>query len=293
MKIAICISGFVRTWEYTKKSFIEQILQDKSNEYHIFIHTYNQNLYEATAEKQDMFLSENEIKSLFDGLNVKVLIIEDRTETLPIIIKDSEKYKHLSNYHLQQPESSDKNSITIPIGARTYDHLRKLHLCNETRKKYETENNVTYDLVVKTRFDLCYFNSPDWKSCLDGKVYFEYGACFGWPDDTFCITTPYVMDNWYANRFTKFDEMFITGDNIINEMCSHQTLKWILEKGNIEISNNRIVNTNCFRSENSLQFYGNYRQKYNIYELYNKIISTCITNVYEIEKLKLSIINNI
>ena len=66
MKIAICISGFLRTWEYTKKSFIEQLLQDESNEYHHFIHTYNQNLYEATAEKQDIFLSENEIKSLLD-----------------------------------------------------------------------------------------------------------------------------------------------------------------------------------------------------------------------------------
>ena len=51
-------------------------------------------------------------------------------------------------------------------------------------------------------------------------------------------------------RFTKFDEMFITGDNIINEMCSHQTLKWILEKGNIEISNNRIKSKgNCFKMD--------------------------------------------
>ena len=292
MKIAICISGFLRTWEYTKKSFIEQLLHDKSNDYDLFIHTYNQNLYEATAEKEDIFLSENEIKTLFEDLNVKVLVIENRAETLPVIIKESEKYKHLNNYHLQQPESSDKNSITIPIGARTYDHLRKLHLCNETRKEYEKENNIKYDLVVKTRFDLCYFNSPEWKICLDGKVYFEYGACFGWPDDTFCITTPYIMDNWYANRFVKFDEMFITGDNILNGMCAHQTLKWILEQGNVVISDIRIVNTNCFRSENSMQFQSNYKKKYNIYELYDKIISSGLKNVYDIENYKKSILLN-
>lgn len=291
MKIAICISGFLRTWEYTKKSFIEQLLQDKDNEYDLFIHTYYQNLYEFTAEKKDILLTKKEIEDLFEGLNVRVLIIENRDELLPLILKESEKYSHISNYNLKQLESSDNNSKTIPIGARTYDHLRKIHLCNESRRLYEQENNITYDLVVKTRFDLCYFNSPDWKACLDGKVYFEYGACFGWPDDIFCITIPYVMDNWYANRFTKFDEMFITGPNIVQDICSHATLKWILEKGNIEISTNRIINTSCFRSENSMQFYDNYKKKYNINNLYNQITSVGLKNVYEIEKLKISILN--
>jgi len=286
MKIAICISGFLRTWEYTKKSFIEQLLQDKDNEYDLFIHTYCQNLYECTAEKNDILLTKKEIEDLFDGLNLRVLTVEDRDELLPSLLKESEKYKHISNYNLEQPESSDINSISIPIGARTYDHLRKLHLCNESRKNYEQENDITYDLVVKTRFDLCYYNSPDWKACLDGKVYFEFGACFGWPNDTFCITTPYVMDNWYANRFTKFDEMFITGPNIIDGICAHATLKWILEKGNIEISTKRIINTNCFRSENSMQFYDNYKKKYNINDLYNKLINSNITDVYKLENYK-------
>ena len=291
MKIAICLSGFLRTWEYTKKSFIEQLLQDKDNEYDLFIHTYYQNLYEFTAGKKDVLLTKKEIEDLFNGLNIRVLTIEDRNEILPSILKESEKYSHVSNYNLQQLESSDKDSLSIPIGTRTYDHLRKLHLCNKSRILYEQENNITYDLVVKTRFDLCYFNSPDWKACLDGKVYFEYGACFGWPDDTFCITIPYVMDNWYANRITKFDEMFITGSDLVPGICCHATLKWMLEKGNIEISTNRVVNTNCFRSENSLQFYDNYKKKYNINDLYNKITSVGLTNVYEIENIKKSILN--
>lgn len=286
MKIAILLSGFIRTWEYTKKSFVEQLLKDKNNEYHLFIHTYKQNLYEATAEKKDITMTEEEIYKLFDNLDVKKIVIENRDLILNDIIKQSEKYKHIQNYNLQQPESSDPNSITIPIGARTYDHLRKLHLCNELRKEYEKENNITYDLVVKTRFDLCYFNSPDWNKCLDGKIYMELGACFGWPNDTFCITVPYVMDNFYANRFTKFDEMFITGDDKVDGICAHGTLRWILNKGNIQISNERIINTNCFRSENSMQFYDNYKYKINIDKLYNDIISKNLNNVYEIENYK-------
>ena len=94
------------------------------------------------------------------------------------------------------------------------------------------------------------------------------------------------MDNWYANRFTKFEEMFITGPNILDSICAHGTLKWILEKGNIEISNTRIVNTNCFRSENSMQFYDNYKFKCNIDDLYTKLTSNNITDVWHIEHCK-------
>ena len=292
MKIAICISGFLRTWEHTKKSFVEQLLKDKSCEYHLFIHTYNQNLHEATAETQDVFMSREDIEKLFDGLDVKILTIEDRDKVLPTVLIEAEKYKHVSNYNLLQQESSDKNSISIPIGARTYDHLRKIHLCNENRKEYEKYNNVRYDLVVKTRFDLVYFNTPRWKNCLDNKVYFELGATFGWPNDTFCVTTPYIMDNWYANRFTKFDEMFITGPNLLDGICAHQTLDWILKKGNVDISQYRVVNTNCFRSSNSLQFYDNYRFKYNIADMYNKITSACLEDSFEIENYKRNLLLN-
>ena len=96
MRIAICISGFIRTWEYTKKSFIEQLTKDKNNIYDVFIHTYNQNLYEATAEKKDLFLSKDEIEKQFENINVKVLIVENREQTLPIILEESKKYSFLS-----------------------------------------------------------------------------------------------------------------------------------------------------------------------------------------------------
>ena len=64
-------------------------------------------------------MTKEDIENLFECINVEVLTIEDRLETLPIILKESERYNHISNYTLQQAESSDKNSITIPIGVRT------------------------------------------------------------------------------------------------------------------------------------------------------------------------------
>ena len=47
MKIAICLSGFLRTWEYTKKSFIEQLLQDQ--------HARNRRRWNDGADGTDCF----------------------------------------------------------------------------------------------------------------------------------------------------------------------------------------------------------------------------------------------
>jgi hypothetical protein len=289
MLIAICISGFLRTWEFTKKSFMEQFLKDKNNTYHIFIHTYVQNLYEFTANKEDVILDLDEIKKLFEGLDLKILTIEDRDKILPSIYKKADKYKHISNFNLQQKESSDAKSISIPIGVRTFDHLRKLHLCNENRKIFEKENNIKYDLVVKTRFDLLYFNSPNWSECLDNKLHFDYGSTFGFPNDTLAIVKPEIMDNFYANRFLYLDEMLIKGPNLIDGICAHASLKWIIEKGKIEIGI-PVVNTNCFRSEKSLQFYGDYHCRADIHWLYKTIVDSGLTDIYEIENLKCTLL---
>jgi hypothetical protein len=300
MRIAICISGFIRIWESTKKSFIDKFLSNNiDNKYDLFIHTYYQNYYEFTSGKKDVLLTQEEIEQLFSDLpsNIKIgkLIIEDRDKLLPSIIIESNRFNHISNFGYQQLESSDKNSIQIPIGVRTYDHLRKVNECNEIRKKYEIENNIKYDLVVKTRFDLMYFNPVDWNMCLDGKLHFDYGACFGYPNDCLCISKPEIMDI-YAGRFSKFDEMFDTNEGVpkVQGICSHGTLKYVIDKNNLEIGM-PIVNTLCFRSENSVQYNGNFKYKCNIewlYEILSKLIKEeqetngKNLNVYDIENIK-------
>lgn len=295
MRIAVCISGFLRTWKYTKKSFIEQLVNpliNSNSDYDLFIHTYRQNLHEFTAEEPDTLLTDQDILDLFSGLNIKSLIVEDREIILPIVSLEAQKYSHISNYGLAQKESSDVNSKEIPIGVRTYDHLRKIHLCNESRKKYERENGVKYDLVVKTRFDIVYFNPPNWLSCLDGKVHFGYGATFGWPDDTFCICIPEVMDRAYANRFLLCDEMFGTKKEEEKvSLCAHGTLKYILEKEKVEIGE-RVINMNCFRSKNSFQFYQDYRKKCDIDLLYEKLTEITFKDIYTLEQYKVNLLAN-
>jgi len=291
MKIAICISGFLRIWKHTKKSFIEMLLYDPEIEIDLFIHTYHQNLYESTSGLKDEYLSLSEIRTMFEGLNVRKLVVEDRTITLKNVLEESSNIaKKASNYNLQQPESGDPSStLTTPIGARTYDHLRKIHLCNLLRQEFERETGSVYDLVVKTRFDLLYLSRPPWRLFLDNSFHFGYGATWGWPEDTLCVTTPLLMDTAYACRFLYLEEMF---DNGVGGICAHGSLKYMIEKFKVNIGQ-PAVNILCFRNTESVQYGGNYRFKYSLERLYNQIkIIGPLYDPIQVENIKRNILDN-
>jgi hypothetical protein len=270
MRIAICISGFLRIWKHTKRSFIEMLLYDSTIEVDLFIHTYHQNLYESTSGLKDEYLTVAEIQKLFEGLTVRKLVVEDRSITLKAVLEESADIaKMASNYNLQQPESGDPSTLKTPIGARIYDHLRKIHLCNLLRQEYERETGTVYDLVVKTRFDLLYLSHPSWRLFLDNRFHFGYGATWGWPEDTFCVTTPLLMDAIYACRFLYLREMILNGADSI---CAHGSLKYMIRKHKIKVGY-PAVNILCFRNTKSVQYGGNYRFKYSLERLYTQMKS--------------------
>lgn len=284
MRICISLTGFLRTWEHTKRSFTEQILGNSNHEYHVFVHTYHQNLYEMTAGKQDRWLTRKEIEKMLEGIPVKSLIIEDRDEIFSEVSKAAHKYAHTENFGLSQLESSDKKSVSIPLGVRTFDHLRKLHLSNEDIKRYAEKNNIKYDLVVKTRFDVVYYNTPTWKLFADGHLHCGYGATWGFPEDTFCVATPDLM-NKYLGRFTEFDEVFDNVNPKVAGICSHGTLKYVIEKYKMPIGG-PAVNILCFRSETSVQYGGNYRFRCDLDWLYDTLTGLNVSDVHQLEAEK-------
>lgn len=268
MRIAICISGFLRIWKHVKKSFIEMLMYDPDIVFDLFIHTYHQNLYESTSGLKDEYLTVAEIQTLFEGLTVRKLVVEDRSVTLKNVLEESADIAEMAiNYNFQQPESGDPSTLKIPIGARTYDHLRKLHLCNLLRQEFERESGTVYDLVVKTRFDLLYLSRPPWRLFLNNSFHFGYGATWGWPEDTFCVTTPLLMDTAYACRFLYLREMLANGTDGI---CAHGSLKYMIEKFKVIIGP-PAVNILCFRNTESVQYGGNYKFKYSLERLYDQI----------------------
>ncbi len=240
MKIAICISGFLRTWEYNKDSFVNVFCKglDMSN-VDIFIHTYYQNFHEATAGLEDITYTKDEILAMFANLPLKDFIIENRTKEWlrdKIVGPSVEKYKDVPNFMYDFAESSDGGAQKIPLGSRIYDQLRVMESANNIRREHEKSNKVKYDLVVKTRFDVFYHSTPNWiySELGNGEIHTELGTTGGYPRDCVCISTPEVMDNTYASRFSNLDKIY-SPDNSERVSCAHYTLRFMAQMTNTPI----------------------------------------------------------
>ena len=276
-KIAICISGFIRTWKSNKNSFINELCKDidvskeqksasskssgkKQNQIKnwsgdIFVHTYRQNYFEHSSKKENNILSNDELISLFSDLNIKGLYVEDREKILPLIEKIGEQYKNINYYSNEIKESSSVSSKTVKYGIRILDQIRKIEGCNDLRKQYENITHTKYEYVIKTRFDAHYLSSPDW-NIIDSDIhkistlYISYGATGGYPDDICAISIPEVMDKSHANRFSKLDSiMSFSKPNDARIFCAHYIMRCLAFMNNISMV--PIINIVVYRTENS------------------------------------------
>jgi hypothetical protein len=243
MKISICISGFIRTWEYTKYSFINTLCKDIKPD--IFIHTYRQNYFEFSSNREDIFYSESDIRDMFKDFNIKGLIIEDRDDFLPLLIEQNNKYLECKNNTYSIAESSDNLSKSVLVGLRILDQIRSIEKCFNLKTKYEQENNFKYDFVVKTRFDVLYLSSPNWNVITKKNIFTETGGTGGYPHDHVTFGTNDDMDE-YSKRYSRIDELI----KIYKiDMCAHNTFRVICEINNITIHPG-IIYSVLLRNEN-------------------------------------------
>lgn len=253
MNIAICISGFLRTWEYSKPSFENIFCKDIKPD--LYLHVYKQNLFEWSAGEEDTVYDEKYIRSLFSGLNVIDIVIEDLNETRTIVEKESIKYKHIPNFSTKINESSDKKTKEIELGKRIYDQFRVIYISNQLRNK----SGKKYDLIVKTRYDILYHTQPNWSEMVDNKLHTETGACGGYPHDVILCGTPYVMDK-IMNRYVLLDLLF-SGSSTCT-FCAHGTIKHLLDYFKIEIGN-YICKASVIRAKNRIHIPGLGTVEYN------------------------------
>ena len=135
-KIALCISGYLRTFEECYPSSLKNIIQDYNCD--IFIHTYDKVRAMPCYHNFDKYDRELKYKLNINFLeqipNLKVLSIESWNDI---------KYKF---YEFQK-------KLNIDYTPSVYAYLYKIFMCNELKKKYELENNFKYDFVIRTRGD--------------------------------------------------------------------------------------------------------------------------------------------
>ena len=132
-KIAICISGYLRTFEECYPSISKNIIE--GNDVDIFIHTYDK-IGNSSGWRHPIDLTEDINMNFLESIpNIKVLAVQKW---------DNIKHK-FQKFRKYQPAITNIDVIACIF--------YKIYMCNQLRKEYEIENNIKYDLIIRMRGD--------------------------------------------------------------------------------------------------------------------------------------------
>jgi hypothetical protein len=169
MRVAILIAGHIRTWnDYAKQKLIDFI--GTQHTFDIFLSTHHTR--ERSEYLKEEVLSESEIISLFSGLPLRDISVDDDT--------------------LLPPTDLDVKNHYI------WRMWRKVATANDMRKKFVAKHDINHDYVVRYRPDIVVMNSFDFTvlPTLSSEIIIGFGTTLGYPDDMFAIASPEVMDQY-------------------------------------------------------------------------------------------------
>ena len=153
MKIALCLSGIPRNLNKAYPNIKKQLLDPYSPD--VFIHTwYNKEdigvpLFNSWGQKIEEQLDNFILSNIFEKFNPKKLLVENQIDF------DLPKKLNFPKY-----------------GFNMVSMLYSINEANNLKKRYEEENNFTYDIVIRSRFDLNIFGNLDLFSLdLDNKIH--------------------------------------------------------------------------------------------------------------------------
>ena len=192
MKIAICLSGMLRNFEITYPRFKKFIIDKHSPD--IFFCGY--------PNKFGFDYCNDSINNLYKP---KKYILNEYTDELRKKICINEN-KYLSN---KRNETTINNFIS---------QLYNIKLCDDLRTKYESENNFKYDVVIRSRMDVFYFNSfeeSELSQAKNGSILIPEEWDFKIVNDC-AVSDSFAMSNSknmeiYSSLYEQFDKYFDNG----------------------------------------------------------------------------------
>ncbi len=179
MRVAICLSGFPRTMEYTFP-YLKKYILDKLNP-DIFFYGYSDDEHNISA------------RDIVSYYNPKQYIIRPYTTEIEEEIWSSYKTKAINNPNLPRAKP-------IQILSQYYNVLH----CNNLKQQYEYNNNFVYDIVIRARTDY-YFYREFTNQELElepATVYIPNIWDFGGVSSGFAYGTSSAMDI-YSSLFNK------------------------------------------------------------------------------------------
>jgi hypothetical protein len=195
MKIAVCFSGGIRYPHIGLKSLQKIIPNDFVK---IFIHTWSVSDRESFLKtvagleykEKDKTLDDN--YSFLQRYNCELLLVE-KYDTCKIRFDELYKSLKFSEYH-----RDDVGPISMHYS---------ISKSNQLRQQYEKENGITFDWVIRMRFDSDFEDKTLDLTKLSGDLCIPEGE--DWYDginDQFAIGTSYGM-NVYCNFYNNLSRL--------------------------------------------------------------------------------------
>lgn len=210
MNIAVCISGGIKYPEKSLESLKNIFPNDNIK---VFIHTW-EIVDKKTYLKNTKITREEEI----------LLYVEnEKTEQLKNILRQtsSNQLDFLKNYNYQDIliEIFDEKEI---IFKNLFDNLKfisyerddiglismfySVYKCNELKIKYEKQNNMKFDKVIRMRFDTDFMGKKLFVNELIGDITIPNGPDWDGLNDQFAIGSSESID-YYSNLYNNFESL--------------------------------------------------------------------------------------
>lgn len=242
MKVAVCLTGHVRNFIDCKQSFIEQVVNKYNPD--IFVHTWDEYGYGRNGSptnpiNEETLLAIEKNKHLglasnteflrgtpkvnfgvLSDLNIKELVVENYNDIEKEIITIAEKV-------------NVKWDIDYP--PNFISSLRKIKLCNDLRKNYEKTYGINYDIVIRTRFDLIYY---DLKIEKTNNFHTPISHSYHAVSDIFSYSSPNLMDKFctFYDSLNEYNEQNIhfNPHNLIMHHLESKNIPYIKD-GNLNL----------------------------------------------------------
>lgn len=168
MRLAVCISGHLRTFRDTVESLRENVISQISSDHDFFIYC-SPDLDRGSWKGQP-------------GLDSKPLNLRD--------FEDAEK--------LYSPKIMVIDQLNEPTDLNRTPMLRRIKMCNDLVRQYSSSTGVTYDAVLRVRPDTIFVEKMKIPASIDdSKIFFlQYGRHHDGYYDGFALGSPAVMDKY-------------------------------------------------------------------------------------------------
>lgn len=210
MNLAVCISGGIKYPEKSLES-LKNIFPNDSIK--VFIHTWKI-IDKKTYLKNTKITREEEIL---------VYVENEKTDQLKNILSQTScnQLDVLSNYNYQDIliETFDDKEIVFK---NLFNNLKfisyerddigfismfySIYKCNELKIKYENQNNMKFDRVIRMRFDTDFMGKKLFVNQIDGDITIPNGPDWGGLNDQFAVGSSESID-YYSNLYNNLESL--------------------------------------------------------------------------------------